>query len=154
MTELRVPTITVDVSVVYAGGEHLDGRIFLPALAHRHEGPTRADEWINDTMPFFPFLENGKQRAGILNKDRVVVLTVPVEAVSAGSGDVFPTARVRVECAGEHFEGLFRIDMPEAKARVQDYLNQPSRFAALFEGESVRLIRKIFIDHVVEIRED
>jgi hypothetical protein len=44
--------------------------------------------------------------------------------------------------------------MPEAKARVQDYLNQASRIAALFEGEFCHLIRKTFIDRAMEIREE
>ncbi len=153
MAELRVPTVTVDVDIVYADGNELSGRIFLPALASRHEGPTRADEWINDRVPFFPLVMEQQEGAVLLNKDRVVVLTVHGMHPESAPSDMIPTALVRVICAGHEYAGMFQIELPEGRMRVQDYLNQPQRFIALYEGERCHLIRRIFIDRVVEIRE-
>lgn len=153
MSELRVPTVTVDVDVIYADGDELSGRIFLPALASRHEGPMRADEWINDRIPFFPLLQEGTDRASLLNKDRVLVMHVPgMQPMNPEASDI-PTSQVRVHIAGRAFEGMFHIDLPETKSRAQDYLNQSERFVALYDAQGCRLIRRIFIDRVEEIRE-
>ena len=155
MAELRVPTLSVEVDVVYADETFMSGTIYLPALAHRHEGPMRPDEWINDNMPFFPFFERGSTRAILLNKDRVVVLSVPMMTEERDvPSEMETTAKVRIDCGTHQVSGTVRIDMPEGKTRVLDYLNRGDKFIPLFDEERVHLIRKIFIDRVVEVRED
>lgn len=154
MSELRVPTVGVDVEILYADEMQLLGRIFLPSLAHRHDGPTRADEWINDEVPFFPFVEPTREGAVLLNKDRVVVLTVPIEAMGPERPlEHVRVTRVRMECVNRSYEGTLQIDMPEGKTRVLDYMNRDVRFIALFEEDKCHLIRRIFIDRVIELRE-
>ena len=46
------------------GGRLARGRIFLPAAASHHNGPMRADEWMNEPTPFFPFLPDGRRPSG------------------------------------------------------------------------------------------
>ncbi len=151
---LRVPTITLYVDIFYAGEELLSGQIFLPALAHRHDGPTRADEWINDPSLFFPFVEFGTDRAILLNKDRVMVLTVPIAAEDGEEqAEVQHATSVRVTCGSKDFIGILRIEMPEGRTRVFDYLGKAEKFVALFDEERCHLIRKTYIDRVVEMRE-
>lgn len=157
MSELRVPTVPLDVEILYADEMHLLGRVFLPALAHRHEGPTRPDEWLNDAVPFFPFVEPTREGAILLNKDRVIVLTVPMHTMTETlPQEHIRVAKVRIECSKRWFDGTLQIDMPEGKTRVFDYLSRPDRFVPLYDDEKneCHLIRKIFIDRVVEMREE
>lgn len=160
MSELRVPTIPTEVQILYADEMHLAGTVFLPALAHRHGGPARPEEWINDEVPFFPFVEPTRKGAILLNKDRVVVLSVAVEHAPPPEDDeeaaapLYRATAVRVECAGRPFDGVLHIEMPAGRERVQDYLNQRSRFVPLYSENTCHLIRKIHIDRVVELREE
>ena len=159
MSELRVPTLAVEVEILYADEMQMAGTIFLPSMAHWHPGPARPEEWINDNVPFFPFREPTRKDAVLLNKDRVVVMTLPVGETAEAVADeerasVYKIASARIECAGKWFEGTVRIEMPEGKLRVLDYINRPERFLALYSGHTCHLIRKIHIDRVVELREE
>jgi hypothetical protein len=154
--QLRVPTVPLVSEVVCADGRRWKGRIFLPAAALTHDGPARAEEWINEALPFFPFLADGDERAFLLNKREIVV--VSVEA-AADAGDVLegsssPARRILVEAEGERLQGTIVIEMPEDHARPVDYLNRPEPFLTLRDGDRHHLVQKKRITRIVEIQED
>jgi len=154
MNGLRVPTVSLPVEIVDHDERSLKGTIFLPAMAHRHEGPARPDEWINENAPFFPFLPSDGGRSILLNKARVVALTVPLSTEEHTIPmDLERTARVIVECGAARFQGVLRMDMPDEKSRVLDYANRAEAFLELFDDERCHLIQKRYITRIIEIKE-
>jgi hypothetical protein len=150
--DLQVPTVALPAEVVTVDGGTLKGRIFVPALAHYHGGAMRAQEWMNETSDFFPFLPDAAPAPVLLNRLEILVVTVPA---FADAGELPPEARlperhVAVDCGGRRFEGTLIIDMPDDHARVLDYLNRPERFLTLRDGDRHHLVQKKRITRVLE----
>ena len=155
MSELRVPTLALDAEVLCADGRAFTGRIFLPAASSTHAGPMRPEEWMNDTVPFFPFLPAGEQGPVILNKHEVLVLSfLAADDVADEDASKGPERRLAVEVRGRVLTGAVVIDMPANQMRVLDYLNTSRPFLAVHEGERRHLVRKARITRVLEIREE
>jgi hypothetical protein len=154
--ELRVPTNALEVEILTADGRAFHGRIFVPDVAATHRGPMRAAEWMNDTEGFFPFRPADGSGSFLLNRNEVLVVTVPAEA-DADLDDPEESAgarkRVIVECRDRRFEGDVRIDMPPHLSRVSDFLNNPDPFLIVRDGARHHLIRKARITRVVEPKE-
>jgi hypothetical protein len=151
MDELRIPTVTLAADVVLTDGRQFPGRLFVPAAAPRHPGPTRASEWLNEPAEFFAFLPDDSRDAIMVNKGEVLFVSVPAEANGDGPDDVdTPRPAVEVECAGRRFEGHLAIDMPAGQTRVLDYLNRTERFLTLRDGRRHYLLRKSGITRVFD----
>jgi hypothetical protein len=151
MADFRVPTIALEAHLRYFDERPLVGRVFLPSHAQRHDGPMRADEWINQSSQFFPFVAEGDEGARILNKRYVVVLTLPEDPDEQHVG-----ARVRahVECGTLELEGTVFIEMPEHASRLLDWVNQPELFLVLHEDGKQHIVQKNRITAVREVREN
>lgn len=151
--EFLVPRLLRSAEVLGVDGHLVRGRVFLPASAQSHPGAMRAEEWMNDPAPFFPFLPDGEGTPVILNKDRLLVVTVQASADQDDTLDqvATPVRRVAVECGGVRFEGDVVIDMPANQLRVLDLLNRPGAFLTVRSGEVHHLVRKSRITRVREI---
>jgi len=155
MSELRVPTMALTAEVLCADGRVLRGRIFVSALASKHTGPMRAEEWINDPAPFFPFLPDDTSVAVLLNKLEVLAVTVPAFADYGDEGEASEPARsVIFECGERRIAGILVIDMASTQRRVLDYLNRPESFVTLRDGDQHHLVHKRRITRVLETREE
>jgi hypothetical protein len=148
----QVPRLLRTAEVLSADGRVLRGRVFLPAAAESHPGAMRAEEWMNDPSPFFPFLPDGEGRPVILNKLQLVVMSVQASADRDGAeGEVgAPLRRVRVECGALRLEGDVLVDMPANHSRILDLLNRPGAFLTVREGDRHHLVRKSRITRVSE----
>jgi hypothetical protein len=154
--DLRVPTVALPAEVVTVDGRVATGRIFVPAAANRHAGAMRAEEWMNESADFFPFLPDASDGPELLNRHEILVLTVPAHA---DAGDVLegtrlPERAVVVDCRGRKISGTLVIDMPEEHSRVLDYLNRPGRVLTLRDGLKHHLIQKDRITRVKETRKE
>lgn len=148
----QVPRLLRTAEVLSADGRVLRGRVFVPATAESHPGAMRAEEWMNDPSPFFPFLPDGEGRPVILNKLQVVVMSVSASSDRDGAeGEVgAPLRRVRVECGALRLEGDVLVDMPANHSRILDLLNRPGAFLTVREGDRHHLVRKSRITRVSE----
>lgn len=148
----QVPRLLRTADVLFTDGRRYRGRVFLPAAAVSHGGPMRVDEWLEEPAAFFPFLPDGEGRPVILNKDQVVVLTVP----RAGDLDdvhmapSVPRQLVQVECGPQHVTGEVMMDMPRDHLRVLDLLNRAGSFLEVREDERRHFVRKSRITRVSE----
>jgi hypothetical protein len=147
MNELRVPTVALPAEIACADGRTLLGRIFVPAAASHHEGPTRPEEWINDTRWFFPFLPDDASGPLVLNKEQLVVVSVAFEPTE-DHGEL--ERAVRIECGGRTLEGNLHIEMPTNQQRVLDYLNQAPAFVPLYSGDRLHLVHKRHVTRITE----
>jgi hypothetical protein len=148
----QIPRLLRAAELLCADGRVLRGRVFLPATADSHPGAMRAEEWMNDPQPFFPFLPDGEGSPVILNKEQIVVVTV---AASADRDDTLdevgsPVRRVSVECGALRLTGDVLVDMPANHSRVLDLLNRPGAFLNVRDGERHHLVAKARITRVSE----
>ncbi|HXK09588.1 MAG TPA: hypothetical protein VMT70_08090 [Vicinamibacteria bacterium] len=148
----QVPRLLRAAEVLCADGRVLHGRVFLPATAESHPGAMRAEEWMNDAAPFFPFLPDGEGRPVILNKLQILVVTVAAAADRDDAMDAVGVRmrRVHVECGSWHLDGEVLVDMPVNHSRMLDVLNRPGAFLNVREGERHHLVRKSRITRVSE----
>jgi hypothetical protein len=148
----QIPRLLRAAEVLVADGRVLRGRVFLPATAASHPGAMRAEEWMNDPQPFFPFLPDGEGSPVILNKDRLVVVTVAATADHDETLDEVgaPVRRVSVECGALRLTGDVLVDMPANHSRVLDLLNRPGAFLNVRDGERHHLVSKTRITRVSE----
>jgi hypothetical protein len=151
--EFQVPRLLRAAEVLGADGRVLRGRVFLPSSAASHAGAMRAEEWLNDPTPFFPFLPDGEGSPVILNKQRIVVMTVAAAADRdpAQEDAHAPLRRVNVECGSLRLSGELLVDMPAPNARVLDLLNRPGAFLNVRDGERHHLVAKARITRVSEL---
>ena len=119
MDTLRVPTVTLEAEILFTDGREYPGRIFVPAAAPRHSGPTRAEEWLNQAAEFFAFLPDDAEAPVMLNKGEVLAVSVHAEANTSDAFDLVgsPERQVEIECAGRKFEGSIVIDNPAGQTR-------------------------------------
>lgn len=151
MESLRVPTLTLDVEVRYFDERPLLGQIFVPAYAQNHDGPERIEEWMNRAADFFPFLQQGRDHATLLNKRYVVVLS------SDAPGEELPPGVERavvVECGTLRLHGNVYIDMPEHSSRLLDWANRGEPFLVLYDGARKHLVRKSRVTSLCEATND
>lgn len=148
--QLRVPTVALEAEIVYAGQHRLAGRIFVPSLSQRHEGPMRPEEWINQGGRFFPFLAAGSEQTKLLNKDEIVVITIDIPDDHAPVG---VTRRVAVDCGDVHIEGVVHIDMPPHASRLLDWANANESFLAVQDDEHRHIIQKNHITFLAELED-
>jgi len=156
MYDLKVPTVPVQIEILYAGRRALSGQIFLPALASRHAGATRPDEWFNDAPEFFPFLETGANRAVVLSKHHVVLVSIPFSPEMAITQEEEGLMReVAVECGELKLDGTLLLKVPGPESRVSDYLNGAGgKFVPMWHNDWFHLIRKDAITRIVETEEN
>ncbi len=150
--EFRVPRVLRAAEVLCADGERVRGRMFLPATAAAHAGPTRAQEWMNDPAEFFPFLPDGEGSPVILSKKQTVMVTVMASADrdEALEGAPAPVRQIRVECGAIRIEGEVVIDLPAQQSRVLDLLNSDEAFLTVRDGHLHHLVRKSRITRVTQ----
>jgi hypothetical protein len=151
--DFQVPRLLRAAELLDADGRVLRGRVFLPATAASHGGAMRAEEWMNDPSPFFPFLLDGEGSPVILNKQRIVVLTVAASADRDETAEEVgvPVRRVTVECGALRLAGDLLVDMPSNHLRVLDLLNRPGAFLNVRDGERHHLVAKARITRVSEL---
>ena len=155
MSELRVPTVAMVSGVTCLDGRTFHGRIFVPASSSTHEGPMRAQEWMNTGAQFFPFLPDDAKSPIILNKKEVLMLSIEVgEEGGADDNPVDVDRQVVVECGPRRLTGHLHIDMPPNHQRVLDYLNRPEAFLSLHDGHRLHLVQKHNITRVLDVGGD
>ncbi len=152
---LQVPTLELGAELLRSNGQTVRGTLFLPTVAPSHDGPPRAEEWVNDAAMFFPFRPDGADRTMLLNKAAVVVISVAAASNRPEPPDAaaLPECEVVVECGEKTFRGMIGIDMPDGQERLLDFLNLRTPFVTVADGERHHLIRKQRITQVVEVAE-
>jgi hypothetical protein len=155
MSELRVPTRALDAEVFCADGRVFHGRVFVPESSQRHEGAMRIVEMLNDPALFFPFLPADGSTSFLLNKREVVLMTVAAfEDMTEDEAPPTAERHVVLECEQKRVEGIARIDLPETRSRVLDWVNRPEVFLVVQEGDRHHLVQKERITRIIEVREE
>lgn len=150
--ELRIPTLSLPATVLFADGSTLDGEVFLPAASPSHAGPTTAMEHLNEDEAFLAFHPKGAEAPVLLNKAEVLAMSFAAAERSDEQEAIFLHRAVVLECGAQRLEGLLSIDEMQGQRRILDYLNRAPRFLPLRDGESDRLVNRDRITRVIEVR--
>ena len=153
MDELRVPTVPMNCEVRLAGGEVVHGAFHLPTAAMEHTGPPGLTDWLNDDEEFIPFQPAGRSEHFILNKQQILVVTVPPGAGSRADVDL-PMRDISVELEGVWYAGSLPIDLPPEHSRTLDMLNRAALFVCLASEEADHVVNRHRIQRVREGHQD
>lgn len=154
MSELSVPTNPLEVAITGVDGRCWEGSIFLPIYSHRHAGPMKICEWLEDIMPFFVLFCPKQSATAFLNKQQVLFITAPsdsqlVEEESTEKSVILE--KVEVFCQGHSIVGEITIDMPSTQSRIVDFLNyRNEEFLHLKSRRRHYFIRKSWVNAILD----
>ncbi|MDJ0847959.1 MAG: hypothetical protein QNK04_06270 [Myxococcota bacterium] len=135
--------------------------VFLGELAATHLGPERPADVFNAGNAFV-VVQDEEERTSFVRCDDVWTVSitdeVDLEEELAGAepllGDLDTEARLGVTLEdGSSLEGRVRYQLPDARGRVLDFLNQESPFLTLFQEDRILLVNKRRIVRAFEIDE-
>lgn len=140
--------LSVELALV---GERLVGEVFLAEYAEDHPGPERVHDLLNGREDFFPLL-GSDERLYVLSRQALRWIRVSnardaVDIDVAGEPQI-KTVTLRLD-DGSTEQGSVRYVAPDARSRVQDYLNDAPGFFPLFQDGCVLLVNRSRITSVV-----
>ncbi len=136
--------------------------VFLGELAAAHRGPERPADVFNAGNAFV-VVQDEEQQTSFIRCDDVWTVSisddVDLEEDLAGAepllGDLDTEARLAVTLEdGDRLEGRVRYQLPDARGRVLDFLNQECPFLTLFQEDRILLVNKRRIVRVSELEEE
>ena len=157
MERYRVPKHKVQVRIRSAWGQEEDVSLFLADLAEEHHGPERPADVFRGGAEFC-VAESASGEVMFLHRRSVSIVTIALEdELDEALGGTDPVAAdLDTESAitvvltdGLTLTGITRYQLPEARSRLQDFLNSPEPFLPLYRGEEFVLINKAHIARVL-----
>lgn len=146
--DLRVEKRQEHVSLFMADGVIFEGLVFLAHYALHHSGQQTVHDLLLEPDPFLPMtMTNGEFhliRKGLISHIRCSVELEP---------DLdYIEQKVRISFLGnEVLQGAVKIDLPEHRARLTDYINGGHEFFPLFSGDHAYLVNRSLVRDVVLI---
>ena len=149
MEKFRVPRREVEVSVLLADGQELEGVFYAPE-AGPDGGPGRLLDRLNDpTEDFVPLSHQGENF--LVNKMRVVWVQLGVGQTRYERADSEGAQEAKVRLGFGHertLDGRLAYIMPPERSRLLDYLNAAEGFIPLLGEERATLINRKFVSMV------
>jgi hypothetical protein len=131
MSDYRIEKIRQQVRIAFAGGEVLEGEVFLQPNARYRSGPQEPAELFNSADAFVPFVSVDGSVV-LVAKDHII--TVQFDGEPAGIGaDKEPWTDIEVAFSdGSLFDGQLRAELGIRFPRLLDFLNEDDqRFLTL-----------------------
>ena len=152
MNTLAVEKRTVPVSIRFEDGHSVTGDIYLSPIAQKHLGRETVMDFMNTDQNFFPLKLSPDSRVIMINKARVVEVTVAMDIEFADTdlaalGAKEEPMTVMFQC-DYHLAGTAYIEMPPRKSRIIDFLNGGSGFFLLKSGDRAHILNSQHISYV------
>lgn len=150
MERYRVPKHKMRVRIRTADGREENISLFLSDFAEDHVGSERPSDLFRAGAVFF-VAEDESGKVVFVRGGNLSLVTIPLEddigdGLAGGNpvaGDLYTECAIRVVLEdGLELTGVTRYQLPEAQARLQDFLNSAEPFIPLYQGEEVVLINK------------
>jgi len=156
MQELAVEKRKVPVTIRCIDCEDIKGELFLSLFSKNHSGPETALEFMNNPERFFVLRLEAEPPVRMMNKDRIVEIEVSAEAELGGqdlSGMGAKEEPMEVHFNKQHsLKGNAFVELPPAKSRLIDFLNQDENFFLLRTEQTVHIINRRHISFVTPRR--
>lgn len=156
MQELAVEKRKVPVIIRCTDCEEIKGELFLSLFSKNHSGPETALEFMNSPERFFVLRLEAEPPVRMMNKDRIVEIELSAEAELGGqdlSGMGAKEEPMEVHFNKQHsLKGNAFVELPPAKSRLVDFLNQEEKFFLLRTEQTVHIINQRQISFVTPRR--
>jgi hypothetical protein len=146
--DFRVEKRQVQVGLFMADGVIFEGVLFLAQYTDQHSGGQTVQDLLLENDPFLPMkTTNGDFH--LIRKGMISHLRCPIEL---DPGLELVERQVRISFLGnEALQGTVRINMPEHRARLTDFINDGDEFFPLFSGEHEYLVNRSLVRDIVVI---
>jgi hypothetical protein len=151
MDDLRVPKRRVPAVVLLPRGAERRIALFLAEAASGHAGQERPSDLLCGGDDFVPAVDEATGQMTFLNRAALAVVRV-ARALEADDAEATLPTEHDVEVLfsdGLVLRGLVSYLRPADHARLVDYLNEPTPFFRLHEGDTVALVNKRHVKRVV-----
>ena len=134
------------VSLVMVDGTVIDGRVYLSQYAMHHSGEQTVLDVLVGKNLFLP-MHSDNNEFHLVQKNMISYLSCEVHL----STEFQYTERdVKISFPGsKNLHGMLRMDLPEERARLTDYINDGNDFFPLFAGETSYLVNRNLIRDIV-----
>ncbi|MBI4726436.1 hypothetical protein HY768_04290 [candidate division TA06 bacterium] len=156
MQELAVEKRKVPVTIRCVDCEEIKGELFLSLFSKNHTGQETALEFMNSPERFFVLRLEADPPVRMMNKDRIVEVEISAEAELGGQdlsrmGAKEEPMEVRFNNQAS-LNGNAYVELPPAKSRLIDFLNQEDKFFLLRTGQTAHIINRRQISFVTPRR--
>ena len=152
MEELRVPKRKTLIEVVLPGGAVRRVEVFLAEFAGAHEGSERLVDLLNGEGEFFPAFDVEAKQMSFVNRSSLALVWVDAGLDAEPAEQVTIPTEHEVELSlldGGSLRGLVTYVLPPDRARLIDYLNDPSPYFRVHQGARVALVHKRHVARIV-----
>ena len=150
MTQYRIEKMRRFVAITLAGGQRIDGEIFLRPTARYQTRPELPIDLLNDGKPFFPILSNGAVL--LLAKANIAVVETSNELDDEFAAPVLGLAVEATLVDGKSCRGSVFLETRADRPRLLDFMNTyTAQFLPLVEANRVFLVNRLSIAHMREV---
>jgi hypothetical protein len=137
----RVPTLSVDVTLLLSDGRREEVSLFLSTLSPHHPGSETLDEFFNAERQFLPVRSRTRDRSFLVNRDEVLLAEVPSDAPALFRTEGWVSSSVdfvRLELeSGVAVEGTLAMALPSETPRISDFFNLKESFLVVELGDKM-----------------
>jgi hypothetical protein len=151
LEELRVPKRRVLTQVTLPGGEVREVSVFLTTGVSEYSEGERLSDLLNSEVKFIPAQDAATGMITFLNSVAIAVARTDVEHEFREEDRLTILTEHEVEIHlvdGQRLQGLIVYMQPEARTRLNDYLNDAPPFIRLIQGKRVALVNKRHVAYV------
>jgi len=133
------------VSLVMVDGTVIDGRVYLSQYAMHHSGEQTVLDVLIGKNLFLPMHSNNEFL--LVQKNMISYLRCEVHLAVEFE---YTERNVKISFPGnENLQGTLKMDLPEDRARLTDYINDGNDYFPLFTGENSYLVNRNLIRDIV-----
>lgn len=153
MQHLAVEKRQVTVNMRCRDQQLIKGDLFLSLTAKSHLGQETVLDFMNEPEEFFVLKVEGDPPINIVNKARIMEVSVSLEAEEGGLN--LEAMGIKEEPMTVVFNDNFKlegrafIDLPPQRSRAIDFLNQGQRFFLLVSDHTAHIVNRRHISYVI-----
>ncbi len=149
MSDLALPRTSVAANLLLAQEKPRPGQIFLMERVPQHDGPETVLELLNRPEGFFAFRPAGDDEVLLVSKQQTISLSIDRQAPIADPARLSAARTLGVEivlAGGSTVGGWASAELPDAHARLLDYLNESHEaFFAVWTHVATHYLNRAFV---------
>lgn len=149
MSDLSLPRSSIAANLLLAQGEPRPGQIFVMERVPQHDGPETVLELLNRPEGFFAFRPAADDDVLLVSKQQTISLSIDRQAPIADPARLSAARTLGVEivlAGGSTVGGWASAELPDAHARLLDYLNESHEpFFAVWTHVATHYLNRAFV---------
>jgi hypothetical protein len=149
VSDLSLPRTSIAANLLLAHGEPRPGQIFVMERVPQHDGPETVLELLNRPEGFFAFRPAADDEVLLVSKQQTISLSIDRQAPIADPARLSAARTLGVEivlAGGSTVGGWASAELPDAHARLLDYLNESHEaFFAVWTHVATHYLNRAFV---------